>query len=158
MKKLFFILFATCTLALTANAQTKFVKMELPSFRQSPAGPSETVFCNVTFKNKEGKTEKAQVKFVIPEEGNGLISLEFSENIIKNMPLKTDHFVTNQNKLSEDSSEGKSLSECIEDCNKKYTNPDGTKIKGRGKCKAGCWFGAADVILPAVMTLVEILI
>lgn len=157
MKKLFFSLLATCMLTLSANAQTKFVKMELPSFRQSPAGPSETIIYNVTFKNKDGKTEKAQVKFVIPDEGNGLISLEFSENVIKNMPLTTDYFVINQNKLSEDSNEGQSLSECIENCNKKFTNIDGTKIKGRGKCKAGCWFGAADVILPAVMTLIDIL-
>ncbi|AWI24922.1 hypothetical protein [Flavobacterium pallidum] len=154
MKKLFLSLLATCLLTLTANAQTRFVKMELPSFRQSPAGPSETIIYDVSFKNKDGKTEKGQMKFVVPDEGNGLISLEFSDNMIKNTSVTTNYFVVNANKLSEESAEGKSLSDCLTDCKKNFTNPDGTKIKGRGECKAGCWWDAAVKVLPMVLSLV----
>ncbi|AWA29106.1 hypothetical protein HYN48_02835 [Flavobacterium magnum] len=144
-------------LTLTANAQTKFVKMELPSFRQSPAGSSETIIYDVSFKTKDGKTEKGQMKFVVPDEGNGLISLEFSDNMIRNTTVTTNYFVVNANKLSDDTAEGKSLSDCLTECKKTFTNPDGTKIKGRGKCKADCWFNASEKILPAIITLIQIL-
>lgn len=39
---------------------------------------------------------------------------------------------------------------CIEFCKDKYTNPDGTKIPGRGKCKGNCWIDTAIRIIDAL--------
>ena len=33
--------------------------------------------------------------------------------------------------------------DCITECYNNFTNPDGSKKKGRGSCKAGCWVDSA---------------
>jgi len=35
--------------------------------------------------------------------------------------------------------DGSPHTECIQYCNDKYTDENGDKIKGRGKCKSNCW-------------------
>lgn len=40
--------------------------------------------------------------------------------------------------------------DCITDCYKNFTKEDGTKIKGRGSCKAGCWVDSAVEVIKAV--------
>lgn len=39
---------------------------------------------------------------------------------------------------------------CIQACNDKYTDADGNRIKGRGKCKFSCW---VDTVVNIVTTL-----
>jgi len=129
MKKLVVSLIAFVMIGFAATAQTKFVKMELPRSIQSPAGLSETIVKNVSFKDKSGQQSRGQLRFVIPDKGNGLISLEFTENILLAGGIKTDFFVIKAAALGETASTGGNpLTNCINECNERYTNPDGTKI------------------------------
>ena len=49
-------------------------------------------------------------------------------------------------------SQDDSLNDCVEGCIDDYTDSDGNKVPGRGKCKGRCWaeFGVRvlDAILP----------
>ncbi|OYU80932.1 MAG: hypothetical protein CFE23_06780 [Flavobacterium sp. BFFFF1] len=157
MKKLFFTLFATSLLALSANAQSKFTRMELPASRQAPAGPSETIVYEVSFKGNTGKTGTGQIKFVVPDDGNGLIALEITDNVLQSLGINANYLVSASRALAEGSTESQTLSQCLDGCNKKFTTADGVKIKGRGKCKANCWFGSLEEILPAVLTIIKVL-
>lgn len=40
--------------------------------------------------------------------------------------------------------------DCITQCYTDFTNPDGSKRKGRGSCKAGCWVDSAVRVIEAV--------
>jgi len=155
MKKLVVSLIAFVMFGFAATAQTKFVKMELPRSIQSPAGLSETIVKNVSFKDKSGQQSRGQLRFVIPDKGNGLISLEFTENILLAGGIKIDFFMQNQNALTGEPADADeiSLSECLTKCTKDFTNPDGSKIPGRGQCKAGCWWEEVKEILPLAVTL-----
>lgn len=45
-------------------------------------------------------------------------------------------------------------SECIENCNDKYTDKEGNKKKGRGACKFNCW---VETVKEIIDDLAEIL-
>ncbi len=155
MKKFVLGLLAIAMFGFTTNAQTKFVKMTLPKSVQSPAGSSGTVVHNVSFKNAAGVESRGQIRYVIPEVGKGLISLEFSDNILAAGGIRTDFFVQNPNALSgePENANDLSLSECLTACMKNFTNPDGTKIPGRGECKAACWWKEVREVLPLILVL-----
>ena len=157
MKKLLFGLIAIVMFGFTGNAQMKFVKMDLPASIQSKLGLSETIVKNVSFKARTGAQTTGQIRFVIPDAGSGLISLEFSENILSEGNIKIDFYVANSTALEgEPGTNGENLlTKCFNDCQARYTNPDGTKIAGRGWCKAGCWFDASIRALPLVLTLIK---
>lgn len=40
-----------------------------------------------------------------------------------------------------------SLSDCIIKCHREFTDENGKRIRGRGACKAGCWFDAAKELV-----------
>lgn len=40
---------------------------------------------------------------------------------------------------------------CIETCNDKYTDENGKKIRGRGRCKGNCWVDTAIRIIEAIV-------
>lgn len=147
MKNLFFGLIAICVFGVS-NAQSKFVKMELPKAWQSSEVASETVIEDVKFKSKSGREMQGQIRFTIPEKGNGLIKLEFSENILLDGGVKTNHLVT-ANTDSSEPNEG--LGDCVSKCHAKFTDTNGVKIPGRGACKAECWMTA---IVKAVKTII----
>ncbi len=47
-----------------------------------------------------------------------------------------------------------SLSDCIIKCHQEFTDENGMKIRGRGACKAGCWFEAAsDFVVELIQTV-----
>ncbi len=155
MKKFVFGLIALAMFGFTTHAQTKFVKIQLPKSVQSPAGLSETIVNDVSFKNASGVESRGQIRFVIPDSGDGLISLEFSENILTAGGIRNDFFVVNAAALEGEAGTGGTLSSCLKQCNIDFTRPDGTKIPGRGQCKAGCWLDATIRILPLVLTLIK---
>ena len=156
MKKFVIGLIAMAVFGFTANAQTKFVEMALPKSVQSPAGASESIVYDVSFKNAAGVQSRGQIRYVIPEVGTGLISLEFSDNILVAGGIRSDFFVQNPNALAGESENANdiSLSECLTACTKNFTNPDGSKIPGRGQCKAGCWWQEVKEVLPIILALV----
>jgi hypothetical protein len=154
MKKFVFGLLAIAMFGFTTNAQTKFVKMTLPKSVQSPAGASETIVHNVSFKNAAGVQSRGQIRYVIPEVGKGLISLEFSDNILAAGGIRADFFVQNPNALEgEPGTATPTLAECLAKCHESFTRPDGSKIPGRGQCKAACWWGELKDLLPLILTL-----
>lgn len=40
--------------------------------------------------------------------------------------------------------------DCITNCYKNFTKEDGTKIKGRGSCKAGCWVDSTVEVIKVI--------
>lgn len=147
MKNLFFGLITICVFGV-ANAQSKFVKMELPKIWQSTETQSETIVEDVKFKSTSGREMKGQIRFTIPEKGNGLVKLEFSENILLEGGVKTNHLVTTESDLNGLTD---NLGTCVSKCHEKFTDANGVKIPGRGACKAGCWMIA---IVKAVSTII----
>lgn len=46
---------------------------------------------------------------------------------------------------------------CVEACNDYYTNPDGSKKKGRGMCKFGCWANTVGEVIKKLEPVLEAL-
>lgn len=100
---------------------------------------------------KQGETETLLVTFTIKvnEQTGELISKEVSENLLQRLHLKTQedfqNLIAKEILKKEEASktairgEGETHSGCINECNERYTDADGKKIKGRGACRANCW-------------------
>lgn len=44
---------------------------------------------------------------------------------------------------------------CIEACNNEYTNADGSKKKGRGTCKFGCWANTVGEVIKKLTPVID---
>lgn len=157
MKNLFLSLVATVAISAFAAAQTTFVKMALPKTLQSTSTKFETVTADVTLKYKDGRIAKGEIRLVIPEDGRGLVSAEFSKSIVDGKTISPTFFVDNLRAF--DSGSESLLAKCLQGCNDSYTAEDGTKLPGRGKCKFNCWVDAIagrliEAIVPALLDAV----
>lgn len=45
--------------------------------------------------------------------------------------------------------------DCITQCYSDFTNPDGSKKKGRGSCKAGCWVDSVVRIIETIVGVID---
>ena len=143
----------------TSSIGQTFVKMELPASMKSTLTTRtttyETITRDVTVISKDGKVKQsAKIRMVIPDKGEGLISMEFTENILTVANIKPNYFTT-INTTSVFDSQPSKFSDCIKWCNETYTDADGNKKPGRGTCKFGCWLGGTIQIMEAVASLVE---
>lgn len=157
MKNLLFLI--AVLISTTSIAQT-YVKMDLPASMQSKyttrTTTYETITKDVTVTSKDGKvSQKGKVRMVIPDKGEGLISMEFTENILTVGKFKADALVTASAK-TKNSEVPEGLTACLAWCREKYTDANGEKIKGRGSCKFGCWLGATEVMIDIVVEVIEI--
>ena len=157
MKNLLFCLVAIVTLSFSANAQ-RYVEMQLPAFMKSNenARNSETIEQEFTFRNlRTGVEGRAKVKILVPDRGEGMISLAFTENYLQAGGIGADFYVRNASTAQSvmgDHNHGA----CIADCNKRYTDADGNKIPGRGWCKAGCWGKTAVQVAELVVQVAAV--
>ncbi len=132
-----------------------------------------TKVVDVEFKmNSNSKTitptiVNSQIEFTMSEENEAMIDFKFSENILKKLTISEEEFYqkindritlnfdgSKKNKFKSNSI-ASDLSECKKQCHKDYTNEDGTKIKGRGWCKAGCYL---DEVIRVAVILVPVLV
>ncbi|GET45473.1 hypothetical protein [Capnocytophaga felis] len=139
-----------------------------------PSVYTEVVETVLELPRKEGNgIEKLNVTFkgTFDEEGNW-ISKEVSKNVLDyfglDSQLSFENFI--ENKVAEQQM-AQALaarnanfpevymeatgghSDCIEKCNDKYTDEDGNKIEGRGKCKFNCWVDTGIKILTVAATI-----
>ncbi len=128
--------------------------MDLPaSMKSSQTRGFETVTKDVVVISKDGKVrQNAKIRMVVPDKGEGLISLEFTSNILSVANIRPDYIVSSSK--TSDEAEQNQHSKCIAACNANFTNPDGTKMPGRGACKANCWIDTTVRILEAAATIV----
>lgn len=137
---------------------------------EEPSVYTEVVETVLELPRKDGNgMEKLNVTFkgTFDEEGNW-ISKEVSKNVLDyfglDSQLSFENFV--ENKVAEQQM-AKALtarnanfsetyaeadgdhnhSKCIENCNDKYTDKDGNKLKGRGACKFNCWVETVKEII-----------
>lgn len=157
MKNLLFLI--AVLISTTSIAQT-YVKMDLPASMQSKyttrTTTYETITKDVTVTSKDGKvSQKGKVRMVIPDKGEGLISMEFTENILTVGKFKADALVTASAKAkSSEVPEG--LTACLAWCNENYTDANGEKIRGRGSCKFGCWLGTTIRVIEVGIKVIEV--
>lgn len=128
---------------------------------------------DVEFKmNSNSKTTtptivNSQIEFTMSDENEAMIDFKFSENILEQLTISEEEFYqkindritlnfdgSKKNKFKSNSM-ASDLSECKNKCHKDYTNEDGTKIKGRGWCKAGCYL---DEVIRVAVILVPIIL
>ncbi len=76
-----------------------------------------------------------------------------SGNIFDKTELEPDFWV-NSNISAKQVNQLQAKLGCISDCHKTFTKPDGSKIKGRGWCKAGCWLETAAKVATAVAAVI----
>jgi hypothetical protein len=80
-----------------------------------------------------------------------LLDNEISEKALEdefNKLHAENKFKPNEPKLSEHAS-------CIEWCNQNYTDGDGEKRKGRGRCKGNCWVDTSIRIAEALTSIIK---
>lgn len=70
-------------------------------------------------------------------------------NLLKNVPsnLIFNGF-ENENAITIPTASAGEHSDCIQGCNEFFTDEDGGKIKGRGRCKTNCWIDTIIDLLP----------
>ncbi|UMY66509.1 MULTISPECIES: hypothetical protein [unclassified Flavobacterium] len=158
MKNLFLSLVATVAISAFAAAQTTFVKMALPKTLQSTSKNFETLTADVTFVYKDGRSVNGKVRLAVPETGLGIVSAEFSKELVDGKIIDSNFFVTYERVFTSDGDGDPDFNyaRCIEDCMKTYTAPDGTKLPGRGACKFGCFMNAigsavVNAVIPALI-------
>ncbi|RKE00120.1 hypothetical protein [Marinifilum flexuosum] len=76
-----------------------------------------------------------------------IIQFEVSENIINDTSLDPNFWI------NIDTSPHRTKGSCIAECQKEFTNKDGSKKKGRGWCKAGCWAETAAKVAAVVIVV-----
>ncbi|WP_298144942.1 hypothetical protein [Flavobacterium sp.] len=151
MKKILFLLLVG-TQIVCAQA-TQFVNMQIPSKYLSRASETETFVQDVTVTSKDGRvTERGQMRITVPLTGEGVSKIELSANILRIGGIGADFFVRNPQNF-QTYAEEPSHSQCIDNCNKKYTSPDGERLPGRGACKFNCWVSTTVRILEAIATI-----
>lgn len=94
-----------------------------------------------------------------------LSALNMSEGMLDLLHMSKDEFIAlvNSNVADENQLNSKQktssltakLGTCINDCNKNFTNTDGSKKKGRGKCKGNCWLDAAVTVAVAIISKIK---
>ena len=84
-----------------------------------------------------GKPLEGKIIFTIDEPSNTLVRIDIDKNLLDRTDLNTDMLQPIYYSTAE---EQHIHQECIDKCNKDFTDPiTGKKIRGRGWCKAGCW-------------------
>jgi hypothetical protein len=109
------------------------------------------------------------IKFKMDDEKEEFLGFELSENLIKATDLSKEELYeliysnidinpdgSSKNLYSKSYRKAGGFSECKSVCNKRYTDEDGKKIKGRGWCKFGCYIDAVvEVALEILPGLVK---
>jgi len=76
---------------------------------------------------------------VFDENIEEVTTFKLSDNILKALKMSQREFeIKLAQKLTQKADDGEHK-DCMEDCKDKYTDEDGTKLKGRGGCKFACW-------------------
>lgn len=154
MKNLFFSVVATVAISAFAAAQSNFVKMNLPRSLQSTSKSYETITKDVTRTDRGGKTIKGQVRLSIPDNGFGLVSAEFTANLLDSKLITPDFFVSYAREG--DPTGGLldpnfSLETCLQGCQERFSDPNGGRLPGRGACKFNCWLVAAARVAEKIL-------
>ncbi|GAB7257664.1 hypothetical protein [uncultured Polaribacter sp.] len=120
---------------------------------------------NGEYKSKVNTTLVGQIEFTMNDEEEDYLDFTFSDNILKQLPITEKEFyqkiednITLNIDGSYKSKSGKFLSDisdCKDKCQEDFTNEDGSKIKGRGWCKAGCY---VDEVIRVAVILVPIIL
>ena len=84
------------------------------------------------------------------EELNELIKKDLGENFTDMAAVEAY-----LSEAKDDAYEQVSFGKCLRDCNTSYTDADGNKIKGRGRCKATCWADAIMYILKRIFDIAD---
>lgn len=138
MKK-FVLLFIFISLFSCREDLSENLEPSLKSTRQT-----ETVTRDFNL-NVAGNSVVASITVIIDSDTEEIVNYYFSQNVYQSTgktaseldvifraEMGDDYF------LQENMNKGEHK-DCIEECKDKYTNPDGSKIKGRGACKTNCW-------------------
>lgn len=96
----------------------------------------------------DGNPLEGKMKITIDDETGDLVSLEMTQNLIDGSALDV-HFleVSNFSTASSDHSH----KDCIKNCNEQFTDANGNKLPGRGKCKLNCWGKTIEQVAEAIV-------
>lgn len=99
----------------------------------------------------KGKGEKVEgiISFTVNDRTNKVTSFHFSEGIEDATDMTSMELFNEVKNKMELKTKGEH-SDCIEGCIDKYTDENGGKIKGRGRCKANCWVDTAVRVLDKI--------
>lgn len=98
MKKFLFSLMAIVLVSLSGNAQ-KFVDMKISDFMKSREDikKSETIVKEFSYKNlRTGEKGQAKIKVIIPDNGEGVLGIAFTDNFLNAGGIGDDFFVLNE--------------------------------------------------------------
>ncbi|MCK0131919.1 hypothetical protein MWU59_10450 [Flavobacteriaceae bacterium F08102] len=113
----------------------------------------EISFYNPSITNSNGLV-KGTITGVFDNTLEEVSSFQLSSSILNALNINQKDFERKLNeKLTQKSAAG-DHNDCMEACKDKYTNEDGSKIKGRGGCKFSCW---VDTVIQLAEILAPIL-
>ena len=160
MKNIFLIAIAIITLGVFScsketveepEIKTAYTDIPIPNkyISQSCDSECEITETDIIVTTADGKQIEGKIRITSPIDApDYLIQFELSSNIVQEATIDPNSWVENDN------SPHRIKSSCIASCQEKFTDKEGNKIKGRGRCKAGCWAKTAAQVLTAVSAIV----
>lgn len=160
MKNIILITIALITLGVFAcsketveepEVKTAYIDVPIPNkyLSQSCDVECETTENDIIVTTKDGRQIEGKVRITSPiDNPDYLIQFELSSNIFQETTMDPNFWVENDN------SPYRLKASCIASCHDEYTNDDGSKVKSRGACKAGCWVKTAAAVITAAASFV----
>ena len=127
------------------------VALNLP-FYTSDYDSEDLIEVNDNF-TLDGENFGIQIEF--DDRSEKLVKISISESYLSftgfTLNEIEEQFVTNFDPGGDDPKDDLSEhAKCIEACNRLYTDEDGEKMKGRGRCKGNCWVDTAIRLVDAI--------
>lgn len=104
-----------------------------------------------------------EIEYDVEEEE--LEELNMSDDLLGLLNMSKEEFINLVNSNVENENQLKSgqkttnltgkLGTCLNGCSKNFSHSDGSKKKGRGKCKANCWLDVAVTVAIAVINAIK---
>lgn len=158
MKKIFLVAIAIITLGVFSCSketveepviETAYTNIPIPNkyIAEGCESECETTETDIIVTTADGNQFEGKIRITTPiDNPDYLIQFELSSNIIQEAAIDPNSWIDN------DTSPHRLKASCIASCQKEFT-VDGKKVKGRGRCKAGCWAKTAAQVLTAVSAI-----
>jgi len=136
--------------------EDEFTSILIPDeYKFNPSGSRvsdldvESIEADIIVTTIQGQEIKGKARIVLPEsDSESIVSLEFSNNLFEEIDIEPDFWISNSN--------ARVKSSCIAHCQEVFTDDDGKKREGRGRCKLNCWIATAAAVAVAVAAIVAL--
>lgn len=108
---------------------------------------AEEVIRDIIVTTATGEIVHGKVKLTLPEEGDGLVGFEITQNIFDQTELTPTFWTDGVSKQDNAGGRIASIGECLSGCQ------DIPKGEGRGWCKAGCWVELAAAVAIVIIAI-----